>query len=353
MRILILTPTALPSITGNAITSERWRRSLEGKGIDVKVLATESTLLHDLAFQLRAFSPDLIHVLHAFRAGAMLLDPEVADLIAEIPLVVSPGGTDINLDFEVANRKETVIQIYRTAGRIIAQSKETLIRLNAIFPAFWNRTVHVPQAFSWLGHDPFDLRETAGWEPEGILFFMPAGIRPVKGNLECLTIFEKVHAARPHAHIVFAGPALDTEYTARFGKKIAESRSFAKWMPSIPPAAMRSAYETSDIVLNTSSSEGLSNALLEAVAAGKPVLASDIPGNWWPVLGEGGGPSAGCLFKKDDPEDFVQLALRLIDDGKLREALSQAGRERASHWPTPEMEADGLIQVYRAATGTS
>ena len=38
MHILILTPTTLPSITGNAITAERWRRSLQGKGIGVTVM---------------------------------------------------------------------------------------------------------------------------------------------------------------------------------------------------------------------------------------------------------------------------------------------------------------------------
>jgi len=114
---------------------------------------------------------------------------------------------------------------------------------------------------------------------------------------------------------------------------------------------MRSAYEASDIVLNASSSEGLSNAMLEAIACGRPVLASDIPGNWWPVLGENGDSPAGCLFRRNDPEDFMRQALSLIDDGKLREAFSQAGLERTSRWPTPEVEAEALIRVYRAALG--
>ena len=37
-RLLILTPTALPVVTGNAMTAERWRRSLVGMGLDVRVL---------------------------------------------------------------------------------------------------------------------------------------------------------------------------------------------------------------------------------------------------------------------------------------------------------------------------
>ncbi len=36
----------------------------------------------------------------------------------------------------------------------------------------------------------------------------------------------------------------------------------------------------------------------------------------------------------------------------IREAFGRTGQDRASRWPTPEMEADGLIQTYRMALGT-
>ena len=116
---------------------------------------------------------------------------------------------------------------------------------------------------------------------------------------------------------------------------------------------MRSAYESSDIVLNTSFSEGLSNVLLEAVAAGRPVLASNIPGNWWPVLGEEGKEPVGLLFDVDDPEDLIVKALKLIDDEKLRQSCIRTAKERASCWPTPEEEANGLIRVYETAITSS
>ncbi len=349
MRVLILTPTALPSITGNAVTAERWRRSLDRKGIRAKVLAIQDKDVPDLLRELEPFGPSLIHVHHAFRAGSLLLGPRTISLLKHIPLVVSPGGTDINLDLEMDDRKETVRQVYRMARFIIVQSDETLKRVEDLFPHLRDRLVLVPKSFHWLGEDVFDLRSAAGFDPHDVLFFLPAGIRPVKGNLECLTAFERVHAARPRARVVFAGPALDRDYAGRFEKKVRESRSFARWIPSVPPSAMRSAYNASDIVLNASSSEGLSNAMLEAIACGRPVLASDIPGNWWPVLGKNGDSPAGRLFDRDDPDDFKRKALSLIDDKELRKAFGQAGVQRALRWPTPEAEAEGLIRVYRAA----
>ncbi len=349
MRILILTPTALPLITGNAMTTERWHIFLQQKGIEVKVLATQGAGIPDLIENLRSFHPDLIHVLHAFRAGALLLDANVIPCAADVPLVIAPGGTDINLDFEMEERRETVTSVYRKARKIIAQSREISQRLSAIFPALRDRIAHVPQTLHWLGHDRFDLREAAGWGLGGVLFFLPAGIRPVKGNLECLKTFEEIHARRPCAKVVFAGPILDIGYGAEFKETLSRLRSFAHWIPSIPPEAMRSAYKSSDIVLNTSFSEGLSNALIEAVGARKPILASDIPGNRWPILGEDGDPPTGLLFRPNDPDDLIRHSLALIDDAQLRETFARNAFYRASRWPTPDQEADALIHVYHDA----
>jgi glycosyltransferase involved in cell wall biosynthesis len=112
---------------------------------------------------------------------------------------------------------------------------------------------------------------------------------------------------------------------------------------------MRSAYEASDIVLNTSFSEGLSNSLLEAVAAGRAVLASNIPGNRQTVLGNDGDPQAGLLYDPADSADFLKQSIKLIDDPQLRKRLGKANILRKHRIPNPEEEADGLIAAYKIA----
>jgi L-malate glycosyltransferase len=102
-------------------------------------------------------------------------------------------------------------------------------------------------------------------------------------------------------------------------------------------------------VLNASYSEGLSNSLMEAIAVGRPVLASDIEGNHWPVLGEDSDALAGILYDLHRPEDFVEKALSLIDEDSLRSSLSQAALLRQKRWSNPEAEAEGLIAAYKAA----
>ena len=353
MRISILTPAALPSVTGNAITAERWRRSLSEKGCAVQVLPTQRLSVGEVVREIARFQPDLIHVHHALRAGFLFLDARLAQECGRIPLVVSPAGTDINGDLRSGKNKETILGVFRLARLIIAQGQGIAERLAEAAPGFGDRTVAIPKSICWLGRDAFDIRRTLGWGAEEFLFFLPAGIRPVKGNLECLEYLQEVHAARPEVRVVFAGPSLDADYFARFESLVRRTGHFARWIQLIPPACMRAAYGGSDVVVNASFSEGLSNALLEGMAAGRPVLASDIRGNRTAVLGKNGDPPSPCLFDPKDPEDFRKKALRLVEDEAFREALGEEGRKRAAEWPTPAEEAEALIRAYERAVRCS
>jgi glycosyltransferase involved in cell wall biosynthesis len=351
MRILILTPTTFPTVTGNAVTVERWRQSLPQKNCSVEVFATEGSDVSKLLDRLDVFRPDILHVLHTFRAGSLLLDDRIPPRVRDIPVVVSPGGTDINLDVEFDDRREIMAATFRKARLTLLQSKEVASRLLEFFPDLRDRIMEIPKGFSWCGDEPYDLRGIMDVRPGSILFFLPAGIRPVKGNLECLSAMEDVYRARPSVRIVFAGPPLDPDYAAEFERRIRSLADYARWIPAIPPRAMRSAYSGADIILNTSFAEGLSNVLLEAIASGKPVLASDIPGNHWPVLGEDAEERAGLLFDPNDPRDFAEKAISLIDDEDLREDLSRTGLKRAGLWLDPMQEAEGLITAYEVALG--
>jgi glycosyltransferase involved in cell wall biosynthesis len=353
MRALILSPSTLPSITGNAVTAERWRRALEEEGVIVQTLATRDLAASMLQEAIDHFHPDLIHAHHAFQSGCRLLDLPFEGVRRKIPFVVSPAGTDINKDWKAAARRVAISRVFESAQAIIAQGPGTLERMKEVLPSSDGRIFPVPKSILWFGEDDWPLRDLAKCLPGDVLFFLPAGIRPVKGNLECLMALERVRTVRPQVRVVFAGPELDPVYTARFAKEVRRCAAFAFWVPLIPPAAMRSAYEAADVVLNSSFSEGLSNSLLEGMASGRPLLASDIPGNRGPIWGETGEEPAGLFFDPQDPENFIKQSLRLIDDQTLRNSLGRAGRRRAATWPGPKEEADGLIRAYEFARRSS
>ncbi len=352
-RLLILTPTALPAVTGNAMTAERWRRSLVGMGLDVRVLDSERLDAGGLKREIDRFKPDLLHIHNAYRAGGLLLHPALAHCRGRFPLVVSPSGTDLNIESKADPGKERVSRVLSQAEAIVVQSEEGRERLHEIVPGRMDRVHFVPKSFVWLGEETLDLRASCGFSSGDVVFFMPAGIRPVKGNLECLLGFERIHALRPRARVIFAGPPLDEAYAKRFSREAERLQVFARWIPPIHPAAMRAAYGSVDVILNGSASEGLSNVLIEGRAAGKPLLASDIPGNCWPVLGNPGDSPMGLLFGLSDRADFVEKALRLVDDATLRRELGEAGAAYSRRMPGPCEEARALVKVYEAAMGGS
>jgi glycosyltransferase involved in cell wall biosynthesis len=74
-----------------------------------------------------------------------------------------------------------------------------------------------------------------------------------------------------------------------------------------------------DIFVLPSRAEGLSNALLEAMAVGLPVVASNIPGNEDVV----DHLSNGLLFSVDDPTSLASALIRVLEDSELRVAIGQ------------------------------
>ena len=83
----------------------------------------------------------------------------------------------------------------------------------------------------------------------------------------------------------------------------------------------------------------MANSVLESLACGLAVLASDIAGNR-SVIEDG---VTGLLF--GDPGDFADKAVRLLGDAALRERLGEAGRARASRFSL-QQEIERYLKLY-------
>jgi L-malate glycosyltransferase len=80
-----------------------------------------------------------------------------------------------------------------------------------------------------------------------------------------------------------------------------------------------------DITVLPSSSESLSNVIMESMAAGIPVVASDVGGN--PELVENG--KTGFLFPPGDEKQFAVALETLVAQPELRQQFGAAAREWA------------------------
>lgn len=80
-----------------------------------------------------------------------------------------------------------------------------------------------------------------------------------------------------------------------------------------------------DFLVLPSREEGMSNVLLEAMAAGRAVLASNVGGN--PELVD--DENTGLLFENNSEHQLAEQLLRLTEDAGLRNSLGAAARSKA------------------------
>ncbi len=91
---------------------------------------------------------------------------------------------------------------------------------------------------------------------------------------------------------------------------------------------LAAAYASGDAFVFPSSTETLGLVLLEAMAAGCPVVGAN-RGGIPDIVSDGVN---GCLYDPDDPASLVRAVRRLLGDGATRLQLRQAARNEAERW---------------------
>jgi glycosyltransferase involved in cell wall biosynthesis len=337
--LALVTPFASPSVRGNAITIERVVRGLRERGADLRVWDLSRQAETDVEREVEAWRPALVHAFHARRVGPLAL--RLARRL-EVPLVVTLTGTDANHDLFDALRAAQVRRVLEGAAAITAFHASIVERVAAVMPDARARLVVVPQAVRFDGALPFDLGECWPLPGDRLLFVFPAGLRAVKAPRLPLAALDALAAADPRLRLAYAGPVLDRGLGEALRDDLA-TRPWARHLGEVPHAQMASLLGQADVVLNCSVSEGgLANSVLEALALGRAVLASDIPGNRGLIV----DGVTGLLFR--DPDELGAQAARLAGDAALRARLGGAGRALVEREYPVEREVDGYLTVYRS-----
>ncbi len=337
-RIAVLTPFAFPSVRGNAVTVERVARGLREHGLEVSVWDLSTMPEAPIEAAVPAHRPCVIHAFHAFRAGPLAL--RLARRM-ELPLVVTMTGTDANHDLFDPERAAVVRRVLEGAAAIVVFHGSIGERIAAALPDLQARLVTVPQAAALSAGEPFDL--DIGWPlPAGrMLFLFPGGLRPVKRPRLPLLPLGRLVARRPELRLLYAGPVLEAGEGEALRSALA-GRPWARHVGAVPHAQMASLLGQADVVLNCSISEGgMANSVLEALAAGRAVLATDIEGNRSLIEDD----VTGLLFQGE--RELEAQAERLVADPALRARLGAAGRARVAALYPPEREIGGYLDVYR------
>jgi glycosyltransferase involved in cell wall biosynthesis len=337
-RLAVLTPFASPSVRGNAVTVDRITRGLRRRGVELRVwdlsVVPEGAVEHQIA----QYGPAVIHAFHAFRTGptAMRLARR-----AGVPVLVTATGTDVNQDLFDEDGAPIVRRVLEGAGVVSVFDESMAARIVEALPATASRLVVIPQSAV------FEPPPSGHWPPiaalrrrPGPIILFPAGIRKIKRPTFPLEPLEGLRDRHPMLELVYVGPIIDAPEGEALRRLLSEY-PWAQYLGAVPHNRMPALLDLADVVLNCSLSEGgMANAVLEALALGRAVLAADIAGNR--SLVEDG--ITGFLF--GSAEELAEKADRLLQDPDLRARLGVAGRERVSARFGADRETDGYLAAY-------
>ena len=176
--------------------------------------------------------------------------------------------------------------------------------------------------------------------PDLVLFL--GRMEPGKGIYDLLEAVAALRAAVPDVRLVCAGDG-DRVAVARYAERlgIADAVKFTGW---VGPSGKRALFETAAVFALPSYEEALPISLLEAMAAGVPVVASAL-GGIPEVVADG---VSGYLVAPGDKASLERSLRRLLLDRALGQRIGAAARETARLRFAPERALPQLEEIYRA-----
>jgi L-malate glycosyltransferase len=320
--------------------SEGVLRQRAKEGLDLLSLAPKTEMDLTAAWRLsriiKQLKPNIVHAHdpHAVAMAALALS--MSTQLSKPPLVAA-RRVDFHLKGNALSRwKYRQVDCFVCASEAIRQ----MLIGDGVPPA---RTVTV--------HEGIDIERVDGAEPANLHgeFWLPHHA-PIVGNVAALVGHKGqrhlIEAARlvlpqmPDARFVIAGegelrPALERQIKDHHLEKHVLLVGFRPDVLSL--------HKAFDIFVLSSVTEGLGTSLLDAMAAGKPIVATRTGGIPEVVIdGE-----TGLLVPPRDDEALADAIVRLLKDAGLRRAMGEAGRARARDLFSLERMVQNTLNVYQ------
>lgn len=285
--------------------------------------------LHDLRTSrtltalMRERQPAIVHT-HLAKAGALA---RVAARRAKTPIVVHTFHGHVLHDYFNTPTTRLFTTIERSLARItdafIAVSPEIrdeLLQIGIGHPDQWHV---IPLALDLKLLERMEssraARERLGLSPRGPLIGTVTRLVPIKDHQTFLDAAALVSRRRPDVTFVIAGDGeLRTNLELRARELLGNRIRFLGWVTDL-----RTLYSALDIVVLSSRNEGTPAALIEAGAAGLPVVATRVGGVPDVVLDK----ITGFLVPASDSVGIASRLLDLLDDTEMASRMGLAGRE--------------------------
>jgi phosphatidylinositol alpha-mannosyltransferase len=275
---------------------------------------------------MRSFDPDVIHVHEPLTPSTSML----AVLAASAPVVAT---------FHAYLERSRLMELAAPVLRQVSRRIDAAIAVSDAAASFVRRVAHVPLEIVPNG---VDVRAFA--HPGPPIEGLPVGrkilwvnrLDPQKGFEVMVRAFETLASELEDVRLLVAGDGRDRVAVRSLPQSV---RSRILRLGSVPHAELPRYHAAADVFASPAvGQESFGIVLVEAMAAGVPVVATDIPG-YREVVRDG---VDGLLVPPNDATALASAIRRVLSEPDLASALASAGRSRAEtfSWDTvvPRLE---------------
>lgn len=175
--------------------------------------------------------------------------------------------------------------------------------------------------------------------PKGKLCIYSGRLAPEKGLVNLMQAWREIVKSNPEAHLLILGSGeMENELRAAAGENVI----FAGYVPEAGPY-----YQVSDVFILPSETEGLSNAMLEAMACGLAVVATTV-GAAQDVIEHN---VSGMLVKPGAVNEIVSAVDHLFKHPQVCTRLGKQGMQKVRREYSLENTVDRLVELYTELDG--
>jgi GalNAc-alpha-(1->4)-GalNAc-alpha-(1->3)-diNAcBac-PP-undecaprenol alpha-1,4-N-acetyl-D-galactosaminyltransferase len=278
-----------------------------------------AALLFRLRREIRAAEPDVV--------VSFMIKTNILTLLATMGTRIRVVATEHSvIDRTDISRRNSLLRrvTYRRASRVVVLTEAAKRALLRMLPGVEAVAIPNPLMEDAGGNEagPVDLRRYFAPSDQGLRFLVGMGrLHPVKGFDLLLEAFAQVREAHPEWRLLIFG---DGDERPRLETMIRESG--AQDVVRLPGflASPRAALASADLFAVPSRLEGFGNVIIDAMAAGVPVVAFDCPDGPREIISPG---RDGILVPPENPSALAEAMQRLMESAEERGRLASAAAQ--------------------------
>jgi glycosyltransferase involved in cell wall biosynthesis len=301
----------------------------------IKYVRTVVTSVAYFATLLRVMrSVDVVHVFSA-SYWSFLLAPAPAMLIGRL------YGRQVILNYHSGEADDHLTN-WRSAVPLMRLVNSIAVPSAFLVEVFSRHGLTARPIFNFVDAETITYRHRAEIRP---VFFSNRNLEPMY-NVGCtIRAFALIQARVPGSSLTIAGDGSQRPELEALVQKL--GLRAVTFLGRVAPSGMTKHYETADVYLNSSDIDNMPLSVIEAFAAGLPVVTTSAGGIPY-VVTHG---SNGLLVPCNDHEALAREALRVLEEPGLAASLTARAREEClSRYVWPAVKEQWLA-LYRELAG--